>query len=57
MADKFTRNEIVSSNEFRAVLGMKPSEDPKADELRNKNLNIAAEDDSGRIDDSGRTTE
>jgi hypothetical protein len=33
---------------------MKPSEDPKADELRNKNLNIAAEDDSGRIDDSGR---
>lgn len=39
MADKFTRNEIVSSNEFRAVLGMKPSTDPKADELRNKNLN------------------
>lgn len=54
MADKFTRNEIVSSNEFRAVLGMRPSEDPKADELRNKNLNIAAEDDSGRTDDSGR---
>lgn len=41
MADKFTRNEIVSSNEFRAVLGMKPSKDPKADELRNKNLNQA----------------
>ena len=54
MADKFTRNEIVSSNEFRAVLGMKPSDDPKADELRNKNLNIAAEDDSGRTDNSGR---
>jgi hypothetical protein len=53
MADKFTRNEIVSSNEFRAVLGMKPSEDPKADELRNKNLNVAAEDDSGRTNDSG----
>jgi len=57
MADKFTRNEIVSSNEFRAVLGMKPSEDPAADELRNKNLNIAAEDDSGRTNDSGRTEE
>ena len=54
MADKFTRNEILSSNEFRSVLGMKPSEDPAADELRNKNLNIAAEDDSGRTDDSGR---
>lgn len=57
MADKFTRNEIVSSNEFRAVLGMKPSEDPAADELRNKNLNIAAEDDSGRTGDSGREEE
>lgn len=44
MADKFTRNEIVSSNEFRAVLGMKPSKDPAADELRNKNLNVAAEE-------------
>ena len=44
MADKFTRNEIVSSNEFRAVLGMKPSEDPGADELRNKNLNVSAEE-------------
>jgi len=42
MADKFTRNEIVSSNEFRQVLGMKPSKDPRADELRNKNLNEAA---------------
>lgn len=39
LADKFTRNEIVTSNEFRAVIGMKPSTDPKADELRNKNLN------------------
>jgi len=44
MADKFTRNEIVSSNEFRQVLGMKPSKDPRADELRNKNLNEAAEE-------------
>lgn len=39
IADKFTRNEIVTSNEFRAVIGLKPSSDPKADELRNKNLN------------------
>ena len=39
MADTFTRNEIMSSNEFRSVIGRKPSNDPKADELRNKNLN------------------
>ena len=38
IADKFTRNEIMSSNEIRQVIGMKPSKDPKADELRNKNL-------------------
>lgn len=38
MADKFTRNEIMSSNEFRQVIGLKPSKDPVADELRNKNL-------------------
>lgn len=39
IADKFTRNEIMSSNEIRQIVGLKPSEDPKADELRNKNLN------------------
>lgn len=39
IADKFTRNEIMSSNEFRQEMGMKPVDDPKADELRNKNLN------------------
>lgn len=39
MADKFTRNEIMTSNEFRQVIGLKPSKDPSADELRNKNLN------------------
>jgi hypothetical protein len=39
IADKFTRNEITSSNEIRQIMGMKPSKDPKADELRNKNLN------------------
>ena len=38
IADKFTRNEIVSSNEMRQAIGMKPSKDPKADELRNANI-------------------
>lgn len=41
VADKFTRNEILSSNEMRAIIGYKPSTDPKADELRNKNLNAS----------------
>lgn len=39
VADKLTRNEIVSSNEIRQILGLKPSDQPEADELRNKNLN------------------
>ena len=39
IADTFTRNEIMSSNEVRQIIGMKPSSDPQADELRNKNLN------------------
>ena len=43
IADKFTRNEIMSSNEIRQVVGMKPSDDPKADELRNKNLSAPGE--------------
>lgn len=38
IADKFTRNEIMTSNEIRQIVGMKPSSDPAADELRNKNL-------------------
>jgi hypothetical protein len=38
IADKFTRNEIMTSNEIRQVIGMKPSDDPKADELVNSNL-------------------
>jgi hypothetical protein len=40
IADKFTRNEILSSNEIRQIIGMMPVQDTKADELRNKNLNI-----------------
>ena len=41
IADKFTRNEILSSNEVRALVGYKPVDDPAANELRNKNLNQA----------------
>ncbi len=39
MSDKFTRNEIMSSNEIRAKMSMRPSGDPRADKLQNKNLN------------------
>lgn len=39
IADKFTRNEILTSNEVRQIIGMKPSDDPKADQLLNSNLN------------------
>ena len=45
IADKFTRNEIMSKNEIRQIIGMKPSNDPKADELRNSNISRA--DDAG----------
>ena len=44
IADKMTRNEIMSSNEIRQVVGMKPSNDPKADELRNSNLSAPKEE-------------
>lgn len=43
IADKFTRNEVATSNEIRQVIGWKPSKDPKADELRNKNLSAPDE--------------
>lgn len=43
IADKFTRNEIMSSNEIRQIVGMKPVADEKADELRNKNLNVQSD--------------
>ena len=42
IADKFTRNEIASSNEIRQIIGWIPSSDPRADELRNKNLSEPA---------------
>lgn len=45
-ADSLTRNAIVSSNEFRAVMGYKPVDDPRADELSNKNLNSESGDEA-----------
>lgn len=50
IADKFTRNEIMTSNEVRQVIGMKPSDDPKADELRNKNLSGSTMDQERNVD-------
>lgn len=44
VADTFTRNEIMTSNEIRQIIGRKPSKDPGADELRNKNLNKTGEE-------------
>lgn len=56
VADKFTRNEIMSSNEIRQGIGAKPSSDPKADELRNSNISHPAEEDaniSNKHDEEG----
>ncbi|MBQ6446466.1 MAG: phage portal protein [Bacillus sp. (in: Bacteria)] len=50
MADKFTRNEILAPNEFRQIIGMKPSDDPYADELRNRNISISSDTDRYDID-------
>ena len=44
IADTFTRNEIMSSNEVRHIIGLKPSSDPSADQLRNKNLSQSKEE-------------
>lgn len=44
IADKMTRNEIMTSNEFRQIIGLKPSDDPKADQLVNSNISQAKED-------------
>ena len=62
IADKFTRNEILSSNELRGIIGFKPVDDPKADELRNKNLNqskgqenaVVTEDKDKEINQNGK---
>ena len=47
IADTFTRNEIMTSNEVRQIVGMKPASDPSADELRNKNLSVPADQQGG----------
>lgn len=52
IADKFTRNEIMTSNEIRKIIGMKPSDDPKADELRNKNLSQPKDDQTDPSNDA-----
>ena len=44
IADKLTRNEILTSNEVRQIIGYKPSDDPKADQLRNSNISQAKQD-------------
>ena len=54
LADKLTRNEILTSNEVRQIIGMKPSTDPKADELRNSNLNHP--DENGNVADNEQPT-
>lgn len=49
IADSFTQNEIVSANEFRAVLGFQPVDDPRADALLNKNINPLADDPNAQV--------
>lgn len=49
IADKFTRNEILSSNEIRQIIGMRPSDDPKADQLINSNLRAPSENDETQL--------
>lgn len=48
IADKLTRNEVLTGNELRGIIGYKPSKDPTADELRNKNLNEASPKDASQ---------
>ncbi len=50
IADKFTRNEIMTSNEIRQIIGLRPADDPKADELINSNLNHPEEHHEGRAE-------
>ena len=57
LADKFTRNEIMSSNEIRQIVGIKPSDDPKADMLVNSNLNQSTEIEQQIYDDDQAVSE
>lgn len=55
IADKFTRNEIATSNEMRQVIGWKPSDDPKADELRNSNLSHPKDEETVPVEKTADT--
>ncbi len=55
IADKFTRNEIATSNEMRQVIGWKPSDDPKADELRNSNLSHPKDEETVPVEETSDT--
>lgn len=60
IADKFTRNEILSSNEIRAIMGFRPSDDPRADELRNANIAASKQDENPapmKVDKDGGDSE
>lgn len=60
IADKFTRNEIMTSNEIRQIIGMMPSEDPKADKLVNSNIAQSKEDEGSTdegLDDTNKEGE
>ena len=57
IADKFTRNEIMTSNELRGEIGLKPSDDPKADKLMNSNLNMSDEQAADIYGNSGESKE
>ena len=52
IADKFTRNEIMTSNEIRQIIGMKPSDDPKADRLINSNISQPNQEEELMVDDT-----
>lgn len=52
IADKFTRNEILTSNEIRQIIGMKPSKDPKADQLVNSNISQPSDSDKKEESDN-----
>ena len=57
IADKFTRNEIMSSNEFRQIIGRKPSDDPKADQLVNSNISQSKQTEQQWFNDSEEQNE
>ena len=57
IADKLTRNEIATSNEMRQVIGWKPSDDPKADELRNSNISQVKQDIGTSVGSSSKSNE